>query len=371
MFEAVSGLRDRGVEVHTVLPSPGVLADDLTELGIPVHIIPYAWWVGYDRGRRADYRLKRLGRNIYFFNKLYRLLKKINPDVVVSNTLTIPAGAFAARRAGIPHIWYVHEFGQRDHGLYFDLGESLSLFLMNKLSARIIVNSKAVLEHFKSGLPVDKLRLVYQAVEVPPQPAGLEQESGTLRLIQVGNLTPEKRQEDAIRALAILIKKGHRLRLTLLGQDARDYGRELRDLSEKLEVSQHVDFVAFNKEPFSYFEAADIALMCSKSEAFGRVTIEAMKLGKAVVGANSAGTAELILNGETGLIFQMGDFQDLGRKIEILYHDRQLLREMGRRAQAWATQTFTSENYARGLLEVFQEAMKREPRLIATPASHG
>jgi glycosyltransferase involved in cell wall biosynthesis len=363
MLEAVPGLIEKGVEVHAVLPSTGELADEFKRLGIPIHIIPYTWWVRDKYRGKAFNRLKRLVRNVYLAKQLSEFLKKTAPDVVVSNTLTIPTGAFAAKWAGFPHVWYVQEmFGQQGHGLYFDLGESLSLSLMNKLSALIVVNSKAVLENLKSHIPPTKLRLVYYAVEVPQQPARLEGESRTLRLIQVGNFTPGKRQAEAIRALAGLVKKGLKVHLTLLGSDNSDYGGKVRDLSRDLGVSQHVDFVAFTNDPFPHVAKADIALMCSRGEAFGRVTVEAMKLGKPVVGANSAGTAELISDGATGLIFQTSDPEDLERKIEVLYNDRRLLKQMGRNAQAWAMQQFSRENYVSGLLEIFQEATYRNLR---------
>lgn len=357
MLEAISGLVERNVEVSVIAPHAGELITRLQQKGVPVKIVPHFWWVASGHWRGLRYRLERLRRNIYFGKELYRSMKEAKPDVVISNTLTIPSGAFAARWAGIPHIWYVHEFGQRDHGLHFDFGESLSLFLMDKLSARIIGNSKVVLENLKTRIPLDKLRLVYQEVRVPPQPARLENENRILKLIQVGTLTPGKRQEDAIRALAALVKKGLELHLTLLGAEDVNYGKDLRNLCRELGVVNDVDFIPFTNDPFSYIAAADLALVCSRSEAFGRVTIEAMKLGKPVVGANSAGTAELISDGATGLIFQMGDPQDLGRKIEIFYHDRQRLKEMGRGAQAWATQNFTREKSTLALLDVLREAV--------------
>lgn len=357
MLEGVAGLIEKGVAVETVIPDAGELGDKLSALGVTVHTIPCAWWVAYSQWSGFDYRLKRLARNLYFSRRLYRLLKRIKPDLVVSNTLTIPAGAFAAKLAGIPHIWFVHEFGREGHGFHFDFGERRTFSLMNKLSARIMVNSRAVAQSLQAHISPEKLQVVYQAVEVPPSNPSHTEPSTFLRLICVGRLAAGKRQEDAIRALAILIGRGLKLQLVLVGPDVLNYGSMLRDLAHELEVSQCVAFAGFAANPSQHVAAADVALVCSQGEAFGRVTIEAMKAGKPVVGANSAGTAELISDGVNGFTFATGDAEDLARKIEILYHDPSLRKEMGRSGQAWAVENFSREKFGADLLRIFKEVV--------------
>jgi glycosyltransferase involved in cell wall biosynthesis len=48
-----------------------------------------------------------------------------------------------------------------------------------------------------------------------------------------------------------------------------------------------------------------------RGEGFGRVTVEAMKVGRPVVGANGGGTVELIRDGWNGLFYRLGDAVDL------------------------------------------------------------
>lgn len=357
MLEAIRGLRARGVEACVVIPEHGNLAEALAGMGATVQVVPFSWWVSHGRWRAAKYKLKRSGRNLLYVPTLLRLLRRWRPDVVVSNTLSIPSGAIAARLARLPHVWYMHEmFGSDGHGLSFDLGQAVSLALIDKLSARVIVNSKTVFDSYRRRIPAHKLRLVYYGVEVPPQPARAEDPARTtLRLIQVGNVASGKRPEDAVRALALLVAKGLDVRLTLLGAEVPEQGAFLRALAQRLNVARHVEFIGFSKDPFCHMAAADVAVMCSRGEAFGRVTVEAMKLGKPVVGADSAGTSELIQEGTTGLLFRVGDARDLALKLETLYHDRALLRTLGGNAQAWAVQTFTQQRYVSSLIEVFQE----------------
>ncbi len=362
MLEAIVELRRRGVEIQAVLPARGEFAERLEAEGFEVRIVPFAWWVSRGRWRGLSYRCKRAGRNLFYARVLWRFLRTTRPDLVVSNTLTIPAGALAARCANIPHIWYVHELhGQQGHDLHFDLGAALSLKLLGGLSRRVIVNSRVVFDSLCGSIAADKLRLVYSAVEVPPTPAPLlPTETAELRLIQVGLLSPGKRQEDAVRALALLAAQGVRARLILLGGEALGYGDSLRQLARDLKVEGQIDFVPFSHTPFAHIAAANVALMCSRGEAFGRVTIEAMKLGKPVVGADSAGTAELVRDGVNGLLFRLGDPADLAAKLTTLYHDRALLWRLGRDARVWAEGAIGRERYVQTLLSIFDEVLAED-----------
>ena len=363
LLESVRGLVQRGVDIHVVLPfsERGDLVNLLESMGASVSVIYYTFWRGGPISYSSTTRLSTL-RSIRGSSKVFlNYLRQIRPDLVVTNTLTAsPSAAFASRWLNIPHIWYIHEFASEDHGMRFFLGDSVSLFLINKFSKRVIVNSRAVRDEFQNWVPQDKLRLVYYAMVPPTQSKEIKEENNTFRVILVGHMHPGKRQEDAIRAVSLLSKKGFDVRLCLAGDESPEYGSYLRNLARELEVGERIDFVGFAGNPHSYVASSDVALMCSKSEAFGRVTVEAMQLGKPVVGANHGGTTELIQDGWNGLLYQVEDAEDLARKIEILYRDRELTEKMGRNAQEWSNRTFTMEKHISSLLSVFEEVVRPE-----------
>jgi glycosyltransferase involved in cell wall biosynthesis len=359
LLEGVKGMLARGYHVHVVLPWRKGLEARLERLPVPVHTVPYTWWMGAGARRSLRYRIRRLGRNLLAWRALVDLIRRTQPDLVVSNTVTIPLGAVASRYLGIPHVWYVHElFGEEGHGLFFDFGSSLSLSLIDRLSDRIIVNSRAVQRQFQERIPPEKISLVYGSVEVPLQGDPTGRADTSFRLCTVGRIAPAKRQEDAIRAVALLAAKRLDVRLTLIGREFPEYGSHLRELARELAVQERVEFVGFSHAPCSLVGQSDLALICSRGEAFGRVTVEAMQLGKAVVGADSGGTPELIRHGWNGFLYRLGDAEDLARHIEILYHDRTLLQAMGSNALEWSTRTFSVENYTSALLDVFNEVFR-------------
>lgn len=356
LLEGAKGLLKKEVQLHTIVPFRGKLAEALEDMGIAVTILPYFWW--------ATSRMSILGqlrymvRNVIASGRLGRILRRIRPDVVVSNTLTIPVGAVASKLAGIPHIWCIHEFGQEDHGLTFHFGRPLTLYLVRKLSARVIVNSQAVYEKFRQSISSAKLRVVYQAVETPEEHNGVGENGGALQLVLLGRKAPGKGQEDAVRAMAVVWKKGLNVRLRIVGAEEAQYGLFLRKLAGELRVEERIDFAPFTDRPMREIASCHVALMCSRNEAFGRVTVEGMKLGKPVVGANRGGTVELIRDGWNGLLYRAGDADDLARKIELLYGNRVLVRQMGVNARTWSRGMFTLENYASSLMKVFEEVLR-------------
>ena len=123
-------------------------------------------------------------------------------------------------------------------------------------------------------------------------------------------------------------------------------------------LDNQVKFTGQVEDPGPSVKAADIALVCSRSEAFGRTTVEAMKLGKPVVGARGGATPELIRENFNGLLYAPGDYLDLSRKIKFLIDHPEAARQMGENGRRWAGEEFTVGKYAGKVLQVLEEAVR-------------
>jgi hypothetical protein len=213
LFELLIALKEKGTYCVVVLPSYGTFCEELRELEIDFFINKYWCWVSND-----PVLWKRIVRTVLnFFSALfiaYRL-KRYNVDFVCSNTLTISVGMFTAKLLQLPHIYFIHEFGKEHHGLQFDIGEKLSLNLMDNLSLGIICNSNAVKDKFSKYINKDKIFVVYQSVSVRPFDFTFklrgkikpESKIDCLKCVIVGTLQEGKRQEEAILAVSELRKK--------------------------------------------------------------------------------------------------------------------------------------------------------------------
>jgi glycosyltransferase involved in cell wall biosynthesis len=342
-----------GSEISTdvILPTPGPLADRLVRAGCNVVVLPHRRWTS---GRRSARKAAaRFAQNVFVMPQLIRHLRAVRADLIVTSTLTVPAGAFAAHFCGTPHLWWIQEYGAEDHGLSFDWGSDASLRVMNRLSDAIVVNSRAVATHFRRRFTPGKVHVVYYGVDCPTiQRRDRRPDGEVFRLVLVGNKAPGKGQHDAVLAVKEIVRAGYKVRLDLVGPASDLYNSSLELLIRANGLSGLIANVAEVAEPWSFFMDANAALMCSRSEAFGRVTIEAMKAGLPVVGANSGATPELVREGFNGLLYKAGEPTDLARKVIELIRDPSLVERLGRQARDWARATFTLERFATDFLAV-------------------
>ena len=122
LAEAVRGLTHEGHDVGVVVPSDGDLAPVLRDFGATVVIVPHRWWVHHSH-TQLTWRQKAKNTAHYFVdaNRIRRVIRGMNPQILITNTIAIPTGSLAAKFCRIPHIWYLHEFGEKDHNFVFDL----------------------------------------------------------------------------------------------------------------------------------------------------------------------------------------------------------------------------------------------------------
>lgn len=356
LLELVRGLRDREEhDLHVVLPSTGPLLDRLRALGVGTSVERYLWaWVDGPASFRG--RLRQVAGHTAGALRLAHLLRRLGADVVVTNTIVIPGAAVAARLLRVPHVWCIHEFGRRDHGFSFDLGYARSLRIVARLSRVVVVNSRTVAEEVERHATPRRLRLVQYGVELACDPRNGGRDAA--RLVLVGTKSPGKGQEDAIRALALLRERGHALTLRLVGGGNPRYVATLEGLARSLEVDDAVESLPVTSDVAAEFTPARLALVCSRAEAFGRVTVEAMKCGTPVVGARAAGTAELIRDGWNGLLYEPGDPADLAARISLLLEDPELAERLAETARAWALERFSVDRYAERFTAVLDEATR-------------
>jgi glycosyltransferase involved in cell wall biosynthesis len=108
--------------------------------------------------------------------------------------------------------------------------------------------------------------------------------------------------------------------------------KPLRELAERLGVEDLVNIHGATDDVGPYWSAAHVGLTCSECEAFGLVTVEAMRAGLPVCGTNTGGTPEIIDPGANGLLSPAGDANALAANLMALESDENLRRRMAFRA---------------------------------------
>lgn len=334
LIEAANGLLQDGFSVTIILPCVDDLFYECKKQGFDTHVISFPWWVHKnDKVFTRFDQFKKLLSLVKSVIKFTKFIIQYKPNIIISNTLCNPSGAIAARLLNKKHFWFIHEFGKEDHNLIFDFGVQLSTQIISATSNKILVNSKLIKEKFKPLLPKKDIVIIRLDIPKPKTmiigPHSLLRKMDSINLFFVGQITENKGQIDAIKAVQILIKKGHPANLTIVGDIvSEEYHSKLVKYIEYNKLSNNIVFISHNKYPFFNIQEGSIGLVCSEFEALGRVTIEYMKLGIPVIGANTSNTAYIIGENKAGLLYQIRNPNSLVENILKLHENRELRNEL-------------------------------------------
>ncbi len=370
LLDLVTGLPEHGIEADVALPTRGPLQDRLAEAGLRSHVTGHDSWCHTrtwlpTRLTSFWYAPVRRVRNGSATRHLRRLLANQPFDLVYSNSLVVPTGAYAARGAGVPHVWHVRELVEGGLGLRFDVGRARAMQLLSEASDRIVCNSRAILEATVPSAARDRATVVYNGPldddwtrSAPATPRVAD--DGAPRLGIVGAVAPHKGLEDAIRALGVLHGRGIAARLHVVGDGRPAYLRELKTLAGKLSIRDAVHWrgrVDGNMQ--SVYSSLDVVVVCTRFEAFGRVAVEAMAMGRPVVGAAAGGLPEIVTHGETGLLYEPGNVDQLADRIAELLGDPDRRRTIADRGRADVLERFGRDRYVAEMAALFRQVVER------------
>ena len=117
-------------------------------------------------------------------------------------------------------------------------------------------------------------------------------------VLMVAEFTPNKRQEDALKALAAI--EAVDVHLVLVGKG--DTSSSVEQLAQELGVSQRVHFLGYRRDVPDLMTIADALVLLSEREGLPRSVMEAMSMGVPVIGTNIRGVADLLADGAGSLV---------------------------------------------------------------------
>jgi L-malate glycosyltransferase len=159
-------------------------------------------------------------------------------------------------------------------------------------------------------------------------------------VIHVSNFRPVKRVPDVVRSFAKIIEHVD-AKLLLLG-DGPEYSKVCR-LVKELGIQDKVLFLGNQKHVSDFLSISDLMMLLSEKESFGLVLLEAMACQVPVIGTRAGGIPEVIADGETGYICEIGDIDRIAsRAVEILTN-RQLHETMASNSFDRAKTYFSQE----------------------------
>jgi len=176
-------------------------------------------------------------------------------------------------------------------------------------------------------------------------------------LVHVSNFRPVKRPVDCVEILARVLKKGIKTRLVMVGD-----GSERPNVEHKarcLGVYDNCVFVGKQPKIVDYLSAADVLLLPSEQESFGLAALEAMACEVPVIASRVGGVPEVVTDGETGFLSEVGDVDKMAEDAARLLADATLRSEMGKRARESAVSRYRTDIVIPRYIEFYERVLAK------------
>jgi sugar transferase (PEP-CTERM/EpsH1 system associated) len=340
-------LRDRCRFVFACLEERGTLGEELQQEGFPVEVLE-----------------RRPGLDLRCAWRLGRLLRRERVDVLHAHQYTpffyAMAGRWPFGRA--PILFTEHGRHQPD---YPRRKRILFNRLMLRKRDRVVAVGEAVRQALivNEGIPDKRIEVVYNGIDAerfvaqPGDRAQVRRELGFQIdqpvIFQVARLDYLKDHATAVRSMARVVREQPAARLLLVGEGPEE--RAIRDQVEQLGLVGSVQFLGLRKDVPRLLQAADLFLLSSVSEGIPLTVIEAMCAGLPVVCTRVGGTAEVVIDGETGLLAPAGDDTAIASAILRLLTEPALRERMGDAGRQRARQMFSETTMVERYADLYEE----------------
>lgn len=369
--EAVEGLAKHGHQVSVLTSTYGCDAE-ISE-GNLHRLLSLESDLQFYKMRDAWNYPQRRQRNLVH---LRRLIAKENPDIVfiwgmwnLSNSLALVAEKLMSSRVVyyLANPWPIE---LNMHQAFWDApATSAAKTIFKKLMripARLLLRKEwesvpLQFEHapccsaaqrdqlLDAGVQLKDAPVIYEGVNLKNYLAqadkrNYENTDGLLSLVFVGILAEHKGVHTIIEALEQLsAQERKRVRLTILGKGHSQYEERLRNLVSQYQLSELIEFHAPIPRPElpEFLGRFDVLLLPSVwSEPLARIMQEGLACGMVVLGSATGGTAETIVHGENGLLFQAGDAAGLAEQVKRLLDEPALRRSLAVEGRRTAEERF-------------------------------
>ncbi|AOZ92675.1 glycosyltransferase family 4 protein [Paenibacillus crassostreae] len=303
--------------------------------------------------------------------RLALLMKKNDVDLIHANSIRagIMAGLFRWYHR-LPVVWHLRDMPPQGY-----MGKIVRKFA-GFTSQALIGISESVIQGIDHPSVAGRCHLVHNGVELrsfnPEVRQGIRESTRVeLRTPQdarvlaiIGQIAPWKRQEDAIEAFATLVGEEQNTVLWIVGEakfrsENEQYLDQLHEKVKLLQLEDNVIFTGFREDVLEICCSADLLLLCSDKEPFGRVIIEAMSQGTPVVGTRGGGVPEIIQHGVSGLMYEIGNVEQLIHCIRQVLDDEIFWSKLSRNGQERVQERFSITQTSHNVELIYQQLLVR------------
>lgn len=298
------------------------------------------------------------GLDVFTAAGIKRLSESFTADIVHVHSGKAHSLAYLASRLGMKQPIVVHR--------RVDFQLSSSALKLRKFNARSVVRilcvSNAIANIVKPRLSnPEKVSTVYDGVDfkrfdrfgkVGYLHKELGIDPGKMLVANISALAPHKDYPTYIETAAKTLQTRDDVHFLAVG--AGDQGVKLKEMVRRLSIEPHFTFTDFRSDIPHLLQEVDVFMMTSKTEGLGSSIIDAMYSRLPVVATRAGGIPELVVEGETGLLFDTGDVAGLHAGLNRLLDDKPLRTKMGAKG-AERSLLFSKEYMAESVMEIYRQ----------------
>jgi len=334
----------------------------------------------YERGHAAElvathgsslsHRAKKHG---IYVHSVSRRMRRLSAAATIRSILT--DGRIDLVHANEAHAVTAAWLAVRNRALPFVVSRRVGFPLSRRWLAQaryrradcILANSQWVAgQAAASGASHEKLRVVYEGVDIPPLPTPSEKQAarqrwsfadGDVVIGCAGALQQDKGHEWVIRALALLQPGFPNCKLLLAGHG--EYRPELEALADELQVRKNVIFAGFLKDVSVFFQAVDLFIFPSLFEGLGTSLLSAMSYRIPSITFFGCALGEIVHNEENGLQVEPKNSSRIAEAAARLLRDPDFAQRIAEAGRARVIEKFSSDLMVENTLNVYEELLNQ------------
>jgi N-acetyl-alpha-D-glucosaminyl L-malate synthase BshA len=181
--------------------------------------------------------------------------------------------------------------------------------------------------------------------------------NGEQLLVHVSNFRPVKRPGDCVEILAKVRSMGVNARLVMVGDGPERSATYYR--AEQLNLNGNITFVGKQANIADYLGVADVFLLPSELESFGLAALEAQACEVPVIATRIGGIPEVVAEGETGYLSDIGDVSKMSEDTLRLLGDEDLRRAFGEKGRELAIQRYGSDKIIPQYISFYEKILTK------------
>jgi glycosyltransferase involved in cell wall biosynthesis/GT2 family glycosyltransferase len=331
LLHTARACKDQGHFITVMSPTDGPLRDAFVAAGVPVIVDPLIM-TGHES-----------------FAELAREF-----DCVVASTIFAAPVIRAAKKAAIPHLWWIHEGKVAEHYIGTDAGLRAAL-----AEANFIVTPDTRSSLVYQPFSTNPVRVLFYGIPdlAADVRVAVKRADGRTKFLLLGTIEGRKGQLVVLEALEQLPKKIlEQIEFKIVGRPHDlAIAKQVRAAAENAEYLEYREGVS-PEEAHALIADADVIVSASTDETGPIILMEALALGKPILATNVGGVAELVSDQEAGLFFKPGDAAALADAISQLVAEPGLIARFQGNARAVFENHFRFERFANQFVELVEEA---------------